>query len=114
MQLTALRAAADARRYAANERMVPLRLHVDLGEYGVGELEDSQSAIARPYRRLVEDGSDSGKISYVLISSAPGAPYKIAGAVCDTSGQRILIFLVSRLLISSIIFSPRLATPFVA
>jgi hypothetical protein len=91
----------------SNEGMVPLRLHVDLGEYGVGELEDSQSAIARPYRRLVEDGSDPGKISYVLISSAPGGPYKMAGAVCETSGQRLLFFPGSRIRRVTSLFNPR-------
>src|SRR5207244_3460511 len=38
-------------------------------------------------RSLVEDGNDPGKISYALISSAPGAQYKMAGTLCETSGR---------------------------
>src|ERR1700682_6082047 len=89
--------------------MVPLRLHVDLAEYGVGELEDSQSAIARPYRRLIEGGTDPGNISYVLISSARGDPYKMAGAVCETPGQRLLFFPGSQIRKVTTLFSPRRA-----
>ena len=33
--------------------MVPLSLCINLAEHGTGEFEDSQSAAARPYRRLV-------------------------------------------------------------
>ena len=72
--------------------MVPLSLYVNLDEYGAGEFEDSQSAIARPYRRLVEDGVDPGCISYVLIRSAPSSQYKMLGTLCETSGQRLLFF----------------------
>jgi hypothetical protein len=52
--------------------MVPLRLYIDLAEYGVDEFEDAQNAIARPYRRLVEDGVDPGNIAHVLVRSTPG------------------------------------------
>jgi len=72
--------------------MVPLRLSVTLGEYGAGELEDSQSAFARPYRRLVGDGTDPGNISYVLIRSALSHDYKMLGTLCETPGQRLLFF----------------------
>ena len=72
--------------------MVPLTLCINLGEYGVGELEDSQNAIARPYRRLVEDGTDPGKISYVLIRPALSNQYKMLGTLCETLGQRLLFF----------------------
>ncbi|MGH7793113.1 MAG: hypothetical protein ACREOB_12440 [Thermodesulfobacteriota bacterium] len=71
---------------------VPLRLYIDLAEYGVGEFEDSQSVIARPYRRLVEDGVDPGNITYVLIRSTPSNQYKVLGTLCETSGQRLLFF----------------------
>lgn len=72
--------------------MVPLSLYINLDEYGMGEFQDSQSAIARPYRRLVEDGADPGSISYVLIRSAPTSQYKLLGTLCETSGQRLLFF----------------------
>jgi hypothetical protein len=72
--------------------MVPLSLYINLAEYGVGEFEDSQSAVARPYRRLVEDGIDPGNITYVLIRSAPSSQYKVLGTFCETSGQRLLFF----------------------
>ena len=72
--------------------MVPLSLYINLDEYGVGEFEDSHSAIARPYRRLVEDGADPGSISYVLIRSAPSSQYKMLGTLCETLGQRLLFF----------------------
>jgi len=72
--------------------MVPLNLHIDLDDYGVGEFEDSQSAIARPYRRLFEDGTDPGKVSYVIIPFASGSQCKILGTLCETPGHRLLFF----------------------
>ena len=72
--------------------IVPLSLCINLAEYGVGEFEDAQSAVARPYRRLVEDGVDPGNIAYVLIRSAPSNRYKMLGTFCETSGQRLLFF----------------------
>ena len=72
--------------------MVPLRLYIDLAQYDVGEFEDSQSVMARPYRRLVEDGVDPGNITYVLIRSAPSNQYKMLGTLCETAGQRLLFF----------------------
>jgi hypothetical protein len=80
------------RQLKQQRSMVPLRLYINLAEYGVGEFEDSQSAIARPYRRLVEDGVDPGNIAYVLIPSASGSQYKMLGTLCETSGQRLLFF----------------------
>jgi hypothetical protein len=79
------------------QSMVPLRLYIDLAAYGVDEFEDSQSVIARPYRRLVEDGVDPGNITYVLIRSAPSSQYKMLGTLCETSGQRLLFFLGGRI-----------------
>ncbi len=58
----------------------------------MGEFNDSDSAIARPYRRLVEDGVDPGSISYLLIPSIASSQYKILGALCETPGQRLLFF----------------------
>jgi hypothetical protein len=72
--------------------VIPLRLHVDLENYGSGEIEDSQSAIARPYRRLFEEGIDPGSISYVLIHCTSIERYKLLGALCETVGRRILFF----------------------
>jgi hypothetical protein len=72
--------------------VIPLRLYEDLENYGSGELEDSQSAIARPYRRLFEDGIDPGSISYVLIHCASIERYKLLGALCETVGRRLLFF----------------------
>jgi hypothetical protein len=72
--------------------VIPLRLHVDLENYGSGELQDSQSAIARPYRRLFEDGIDPGSISYVLIHCISNEGYKLLGALCETLGRRLLFF----------------------
>lgn len=72
--------------------MVPLKLSIDLSKYGMGELEDSQSAIARPYRRLFEDGADPGAISYVLIPSVLSNQYEILGTLCETPGDRLLFF----------------------
>src|SRR5262249_39477265 len=72
--------------------MVPLSLGINLAEYGAGESEDSQSAVARPYRRLVEDGVDPGNITYVILRSAPSSQSKILGTFCETSGQRLLFF----------------------
>jgi hypothetical protein len=91
--------------------MVTLRLHVDLEQYGAGEFEDSESAIARPYRRLVENGSDPGKISYVLISSVSGGNYRVAGTVCETSGQRLLFFPGNRIRRVNALFRPRRGAP---
>jgi hypothetical protein len=72
--------------------MVPLSLCLNLTEYGIGEFDDAQSAGARPYRRLVEDGVDPGNITYVLIRSAPSSQYKVLGTFCETPGQRLLFF----------------------
>jgi hypothetical protein len=72
--------------------MAPLNLYIDLSRYGMGELEDSQSAIARPYRRLFEDGADPGAISYVLIPSVLSNQYEILGTLCETPGDRLLFF----------------------
>jgi hypothetical protein len=72
--------------------MASLNLYIDLSQYGMGELEDSQSAIARPYRRLFEDGADTGAISYVLIPSVLSNQYEILGTLCETPGDRLLFF----------------------
>jgi hypothetical protein len=72
--------------------MVPLNLYIDLSQYGMGDLGDSQSAVARPYRRLFEDGADPGTISYVLIHSVLNSQYEILGTLCETPGQRLLFF----------------------
>jgi hypothetical protein len=72
--------------------MVPLSLCINLTEYGIGEFEDSQSAVTRPYRRLVEDGVDPGNITYVLIRSTPRSQSKVLGTFCETSGPRLLFF----------------------
>jgi hypothetical protein len=72
--------------------MALLKLYIDLSQYGTGELEDSQSAIARPYRRLFEDGADPGAISYVLIPSVLSNQHEILGTLCETPGDRLLFF----------------------
>jgi hypothetical protein len=78
--------------YKTDLRMAPLNLYIDLSQYGLGEFEDSQSAIARPYRRLFEDGADPGAISYLLIPSVLSSQYEILGTLCETPGQRLLFF----------------------
>jgi hypothetical protein len=96
----------------ARPNMTRLRLHVDLARHGgFGELDDSLSAIARPYRRLVEDGSDPGKISYVLLSSPQGEPSRIVGALCETPGERLLFFPGSRVRRLAALFQTRAASP---
>jgi hypothetical protein len=72
--------------------LVPLSLCINLAEYGAGEFEDSQSAVARPYRKLVEDGDDPGNITYVILRSASSSQSKMLGTFCETSGQRLLFF----------------------
>lgn len=71
---------------------VSLHLHIDLNEKGVGELEDSNSAIARPYRRLLQDGTDPGVISYILVRSPMNTPSRVLGTICETPGNRLLFF----------------------
>lgn len=66
-----------------------LRLYVDLKGHGMGEVEDSQSAIARPWRRLFQDGTDPGKICYLTLTSSPP---RILGSFCETTGGRLLFF----------------------
>jgi hypothetical protein len=83
--------------YETDLRMVPLSLYINLSQYGSAEFEDSQSVIARPYRRLFEDGADPGTISYVLIPSAFSSQYEILGTLCETSGHRLLFFPSSRI-----------------
>ena len=70
----------------------PWPLYINFAGYGVGEFEDSQSAIARPYRRLFEEGTDPGKIAYLLIHSASSGQYIMLGTLCETIGQRLLFF----------------------
>lgn len=98
-------------RYAADQRMIPLSLYINLDQYGVGEFEDSQSAIARPYRRLFEDGADPGNISYVLILSAPSSQYKMLGTLCETFGQRLLFFPGCRIRRLNSLFNRKSTTP---
>ena len=71
---------------------VPLHLHIDLNEQGIGEFEDSGSAIARPYRRLLQEGADPGIISYILVRSSTNTPSRVLGTVCETPGNRLLFF----------------------
>jgi len=69
-----------------------LRLYIDLGDYGTDEIEDSQSAIARPWRRLFQDGVDPGRICYVVTNPSATMPRRIVGAFCETNGGRLLFF----------------------
>ena len=71
---------------------IPLRRYINFAEYGVGEFEDSQSAIARPYRLLFEKGTDPGSMAYLLIHSASSGQYTALGTLCETIGQRLLFF----------------------
>lgn len=73
-------------------KLAPLRLHIDLNRYGTGEFEDSQSAIARPWRRLFQDGIDPGKIHYLIVRLSPTAPSRVLGSFCETTGGRLLFF----------------------
>ena len=90
--------------------MIPLRLYVNLETYGVGDIEDSQSAIARPYRRLFEEGIDPGRMSYLLIRSTSTSEYKVLGALCETTGQRLLFFPGGRIRRLNTLFSRKSAT----
>lgn len=78
---------------ALNENLSsPLRLYIDLNRYGSGEFEDSQSAIARPWRRLFQDGTDPGKICYLTVNPSPTEPSRALGSFCETTGGRLLFF----------------------
>jgi hypothetical protein len=70
----------------------PLRLHIDLDRYGTGEFEDSQSAIARPWRRLFQDGIDPGKIYYLIVNPSQTASSRALGSFCETTGGRLIFF----------------------
>ena len=69
-----------------------LRLYIDLIHHGTGEIEDSQSAIARPWRRLFQDGVDPGRICYIVTNPSATMPRRIVGALCETTGGRLLFF----------------------
>ena len=68
-----------------------MKLFINFEKYGLGELEDSQSAIARPWRRLFQNGGDPGFISYVLLR-ASHTPAFVLGSLCETPGGRLLFF----------------------
>jgi hypothetical protein len=70
----------------------PSKLHIDLNRYGTGEFEDSQSAIARPWRRLFQDGIDPGRIHYLIVRLSPTASSRALGSFCETTGGRLLFF----------------------
>jgi hypothetical protein len=69
-----------------------LRLFIDLNRYGTGEFEDSQNAIARPWRRLFQDGTDPGEIYYLTVRPSGAESSRALGSLCKTSGGRVLFF----------------------
>ena len=69
----------------------PLNLFINLEQYGSGEFKDNTSAIARPWRRLFQDGIDPGIISYLVIVQCSQLPV-IIGCICETPGKRLLFF----------------------
>jgi hypothetical protein len=70
----------------------PLRLNIDFERFGTGEIEDSQSAAARPWRRLFQDGIDPGNIYYLIVRVPPTGRSRALGSFCETSGGRLLFF----------------------
>ena len=75
----------------SRQAQTPLKLFINLDGYGLGEFEASESAIARPWRRLFQDGTDPGTISYVLIRT-PNQATHVLGSFCETLGGRLLFF----------------------
>jgi hypothetical protein len=75
----------------SKQAQAPLKLFINLDRYGLGEFEASESAIARPWRRLFQDGADPGTISYVLIRT-PNQTTHVLGSFCETPGGRLLFF----------------------
>ena len=71
--------------------ITPLRLFINLEQYGSGEFEDSTSAIARPWRRLFQDGFDPGIISYLIVQSLEHLAI-VVGCIWETPGKRLLFF----------------------
>jgi hypothetical protein len=72
-------------------RVAPVRMHIDFPNRGNGVSEDADSAIARPFRRLCEEGIDPGRITFLLAEPAPGG-VRLIGSACETVGRRILFF----------------------
>jgi hypothetical protein len=70
----------------------PLRLFIDLADYGTGDFEDSQNAIARPWRRLFADGVNPGNIHYLIVRPARTETTRTLGSFCETNGRRLLFF----------------------
>lgn len=71
--------------------ITPLRLAINLEQYGSGEFEDRTSAIARPWRRLFQEGFDPGIVSYLVVQPLEKLAM-IVGCICETSAKRLLFF----------------------
>jgi hypothetical protein len=69
----------------------PIRLHVDFPSRGRGESENPNSAIARPFRRLLERGITPGRLSYIVIDPCVGG-VRLFGTICETPGRRVLFY----------------------
>jgi len=62
---------------------------------GIGKIQDSSSALVRPFRILIDEGKPVGKISHLFLMS--DSSY-VLGALCFTEDSRLLFFpgLISR------------------
>ena len=59
--------------------------------FGRGKITSSTSALIRPFRVLIEEGRDIGKINY-LFYRGEKLPSHIFGSLCFTVGKKLLFF----------------------
>jgi len=72
-------------------RTVPLRFCIDFPEGSQSIIADPSSVLARPYRRLMQEGTEPGSISYLAVQDPSGVLY-VLGVLCETVGDRLVFF----------------------
>lgn len=60
-------------------------------EIGKGKSKSMSCALARPYKKLFEEGKPIGRITHVFFKTEKW-PSRILGSLCFTPGQRLLFF----------------------
>jgi hypothetical protein len=73
-----------------SEMMAEITLEFPEG-FGKGEITSSTSAFVRPFRVLIEEGRDVGRINY-LFCHEDRAPVHTFGALCYAPSKRLLFF----------------------
>jgi len=60
-------------------------------EFGKGKSKSMSCALARPYKKLFEEGKPIGRITHVFFKTDKW-PSRILGSLCFTRGERLLFF----------------------